>query len=206
MVTITNILLNQSKITNLRLVNDQIYLGLGTTKKSIDIMIEEGYESFFNYVERIGLAQEPDLIVLSSIHHYYYDPKEMNSFKTLVNLKELNKIKQLKPFLNSFLRFMPEKSNFVGCFIDNEKINGYELRNLSNSDNDNYNVIDLENGIVSRFPFINMLYSRLDSKTNNYMSKKDISILLKEFDFKVKDMTAYNGFTFFHSQKIQVYN
>jgi hypothetical protein len=206
MAAITNNNLNQSRVTNLRLVNDHIHLDLGTIKEPIDIIIEEGYESLYNYVEWIGLAKEPDLIVLSSKHHYYYDPKEMNSFKTVINLKELNKIKQIKSFLNSFLHFMPEKSNFVGCFIDNEKINGYVLRNLSNSYSDKNNFNDLENGIVSRFPFINMLYSILDSKTNNYMSKKGISILLKEFDFKVMDMTEYNGFTFFHAQKFQAYN
>jgi hypothetical protein len=206
---LTNVLLNPTKITNLsnlRLVNNQAYLNLNSSKEAIDILLEEGGESFYNYVSWLGLSNEPDLIVLSSKHHYYYDPEEMNNTKTVINIKELNQIKNIKLFLYSCLNFLPEKSNFIGCFIDNEKINGYELRKLSNSYRDKNSDDDLENGIVSRFPFINMLYSIVDSKTNRYMSRKSISLLLKEFDFKIMDMTEYKGFTFFHSQKFHAYN
>ena len=202
----TSILLKQSKIPKIRFINDPIYVVLDTNEKAIEILITEGGRSFYNYVEWLGLAKETDLIVLSSKHHYYYDPVEMNNITTIINLKELNQIKQINTFLNSCLTFLPEKSNFVGCFIDNEKVNGYEIRNLSNSYPDKKNVEDLENGIISRFPFINMLYSIMDSKTNRYMSRKSISLLLEEYDFKVMDMTEYNGLTFFHSQKFQDFN
>ena len=203
MANVTNIQLNQSKISNLRFISDSMHLDISAKKEAIDILVEEGGESFYNYVEWLGLATEPDLIVLSSKHHYYYDPEEMDGVKTVVNLKELNQIKHIKPFLHSCLHFLPENSNFVGCFIDNEKINGYELRNLSHAYSGENNVDDLDNGIVSRIPFVNWIYSLMDAKTNRYMSKKSIALLLKEFNFKVMDMTGYNGFTFFHSQKFQ---
>jgi hypothetical protein len=203
---ITNILQNPTKISNLRIVNNPGYSDFNTNNKAIDILKEEGGESFYNYIGWLGLAKEPDLVVLSSKHHYYYDPEEMHNTRTVINVKELNQIKQIKPFLNSCLNFLPEESNFIGCFIDNEKINGYELRNLSNSYSDKKNDDDLENGIVSRFPFINMLYSLVDSKTNRYMSKKSITLLLKEYDFKIMDMTECRGFTFFHSRKFHDYN
>ena len=206
MNNIINILQNPTKSSDLRIVNDAGYSDFKTTNKAIDILMEEGGESFYNYIVWLGLSQEPDLVVLSSKHHYYYDPEEMHNTKTIINVKELNQIKQIKPFLNSCLNFLPEKSNFIGCFIDNEKINGYELRNLSNSYSKNSNENDLENGIISKFPFINMLYSIIDSKTNRYMSKKSITLLLKEFDFKIMDMTECRGFTFFHSQKFYDYN
>ena len=206
MNNIINILQNPTKSSDLRIVNDAGYSDFKTTNKAIDILMEEGGESFYNYIVWLGLSQEPDLVVLSSKHHYYYDPEEMNNTKTVINVKELNQIKQIKPFLHSCLNFLPEKSNFIGCFIDNEKINGYELRNLSNSYSKNSNENDLENGIISKFPFINMLYSIIDSKTNRYMSKKSITLLLKEFDFKIMDMTECRGFTFFHAQKFHDYN
>jgi hypothetical protein len=203
MANITNIQLNQMNTPNLRLVNGAGYSDISISGNAIDTLIEEGGVNFYNYVSWLGFSTEPDLIVLSSKHHYYYDPEEMNNTKTIINIKELNQIKEIKPFLNSCLHFLPEESNFIGCFIDNEKINGYELRDISNSNDDNVNDDDLENGIVSRFPFINMIYSLIDSKTNRYMSKKSITLLMKEFDFKVMDMTEYNGFTFFHARKIQ---
>jgi hypothetical protein len=203
---VTNVLLNPTTISDLRMIIHPGYSDLNATQKALDILIEEGGESFYNYIDWLGLSNEPDLVVLSSKHHYYYDSEEMNNTKTVINVKELNQIKHIKPFLHSCLHFLQEKSNFIGCFIDNEKINGYELRNLSNSYSDKRNEDDLENGIVSRFPFINMLYSIIDSKTNRYMSRKTITLLLKEFEFKVMDMTECKGFTFFHSQKYQEYN
>jgi hypothetical protein len=206
MTDITNIELNQTIESNLRLVRRADSLNINTPKNAIDTLIEEGGESFCNYVNWRGLLREPDLIVLSSKHHYYYDPEEINNAKTIVNIKEINQINQIKPFLHSCLHSLSEKSNFIGCFIDNEKINGYKLRNLSDSYADKVKDDDLENGIVSRFPFINMIYSLIDSKTNRYMSKTGIALLLKQFDFKIMDMTEYQAFTFFHAQKFQDYH
>lgn len=203
MANITYRKLNQTNRPNLRLINGAGFLDINTPKNAIDILIKEGGESFYNYVNWLGLLNEPDLLVLSSKHQHYYDPEEINNTKTIVNIKELNQIKQIKPFLHSCLHFLPEGSNFVSCFIDNEKINGYELRIISNSYSETVKDDNLVNGIVSRFPFINMIYSLIDSKTNRYMSKKSISFLLKEFGFIVMDMTVYNGFTFFHSRKFQ---
>ena len=92
----------------------------------------------------------------------------MASLNTLINLKELNRFKDIKNFLQSCLYYLPPNSNFVGCFTDNEKVNGYELKYRSSSDN-NKQLDDIEHGIVSKFPFINMLYSRMDSKIYKYM-------------------------------------
>jgi hypothetical protein len=173
---------------------------MSVNKEAIDILISEGGESFYNYVEWLGLADEPDLIVLSSEHHYYYDPEEMNRFKTIINLKELNQIKNIKTFLQSCLNYLPQKSNFVGCFTDNERVNGFELKYRSSSHNKR-GMDAVENGIVSTFPFVNMIYSLMDSRVYNYMTKMHISQLLGEYGFKVIDMTAVSGLTLFHSQK-----
>ena len=56
------------------------------TNEAFNTLMAEGGESFYNYVDCLGLADEPDLVVLSSKHHYYYDPEEMNGFKTVINL------------------------------------------------------------------------------------------------------------------------
>ena len=57
------------------------------TNQAINILINEGGESFYKYVDWLGLANDPDLVVLSSLHHYYYDADEMNKVKTVINLK-----------------------------------------------------------------------------------------------------------------------
>jgi hypothetical protein len=186
--------------TNINLL--KIPLNKGVTNKAIDTLMAEGGESFYNYVDCLGLAYEPDLVVLSSRHHYYYDPEEMNGFKTVINLKEFNQIKNIKSFLNSFLNYLPQESNFIGCFTDNEKVNGYELKYRSSNDHKR-GLDDIDNGIVSSFPFLNMLYSLMDSKIYNYMSRMTILQMLRDYGFKIVDMTEVRGLTLFHSQKTE---
>lgn len=201
MVNETSIIINQNTGANLNMPGDSI--DLVTTSEAIDILITEMGEGFYNYVNTIGLAKDPNLIVLSSLHNYYYDAEEMNNAKTVINLKELNKIEGIKSLLKSYLHFLPQNSNFVGYFVDNKKIDRYGLSNNSSYYANKKIFDELENGIVSRSPFINMLYSVMDLKTNTYMSEKSVTLLLEDYGFRVIDMTEYNGLTFFHSLKVR---
>lgn len=195
-------ILDQRTAINLTLQNSRT--DFPATGGAVDILIAEGGESFYNYVDWLGLSKDPDLIVLSSQHHYYYEAEEMNNVKTVINMKELNQIKQVKYFLHSIYNILPQKSNFIGCFVDNTKINQYVLRNGSSSHHREKSNDDIENGIVSAVPFINRLFSILDSKTNTYLSESSVTFLLKDFGFKVMDMTLIDGFTYFHSQKVRI--
>ena len=197
----TGIILNQNKWTDLNVPGHSH--NLVATTESIDILIAEMGEGFYNYVNTIGLAKDPNLIVLSSRHSYFYDADEMNNAKTVINLKELNKIEKIKSLLKSDLHYLPQNSNFVGCFIDSKKIDRYLVRKNSAYFTNKKLSDDIENGIVSRNPFLNMLYSIMDLKTNTYMSERSVTLLLEDFGFRVLDMTEYNGLTFFHSQKVR---
>lgn len=171
--------------------------------EAVDKLITEGGEGFYNYVDSLGFSNDSNLIVLSSRHHYYYDSEEMNKAKTVVNLKELNRIKEIKSLLHSHLHFLPEKCNFVGCFVNNRKIERYTLRKNVTPKEKIRNSDDVELGIVSRFPFLNMLYSYMDSKTNNYLSEESVALMLGVHGFKIINMKEVNGLTFFHSQKVE---
>jgi hypothetical protein len=171
--------------------------------EAFDKLITEGGESFYNYVDSRGLSKDSNLIVLSASHHYYYDNDEMNNAKTVINLKELNTIKEIKGLLYSHLHFLPKSCNFVGCFVNNRKIERYTLRKYTTGEEKIRNSDNVELGIVSRFRFINMLYSLLDSKTNNYLSEKSVEVMLGVHGFKVIDMKEANGLTFFHSRKVE---
>jgi hypothetical protein len=179
---------------------------LNQSKKNpfIETLTSEGGENFVSYIRSIGLDRDPNPVVLSSLHHYFYDADEMKHVKTVINLKELNQMKEIKSFLHSIFHILPQKSNFIGCFIDNDKINGYVLRKKLTSSSEKKSFDDIENGIVSRIPFLNMLYSIMDSKTNRYMSQRSVSLLLNDHGFKVLDMKEQNGITFFHAQKNQI--
>jgi len=163
----------------------------------------ENCENFTKYIERLDLSKDPNLVVLSSQHHYYYDADEMTNVKTIINLKELNQIKQLKDFLHSIYHILPPKCNFIGCFVNNKKQSGFVL---NTSPSDSYykrNSDAIENGIVSSSPFLNMLFNMIDSKTNKYMSERSVSLLLGEYGFKVLDMTEMDGLTYFCAQSLR---
>jgi len=176
---------------------------LAETRKTKDNLIAEGGVNFYNYIRKLGLERDPGLVVISSRHHFYYDADDMNKVKTLVNVTELNQIKWIVDFLHTCYQIMPQKSNLIGCFVDNKKIPRYKLRSSSTSNIVKRDFDAIENGIVSRVPFINRLYSMLDSKTNTYMSQSSVCFLLEDYGFKILDMTELDELTFFKAQKAQ---
>ncbi len=201
MVTQTRFIENQKTRIRTRTTLSGDSIDSVIAHEAVDNLITEGGEELYNYVNRIGLAKDPNMIVLSSVHNYYYDAEEINKAKTIIHLKELNKIKQIRNLLQSHLNVLPQKCNFVGFFVNNKKVDRFALRGglsplvlMKESE-------DVDNSIISRSPFINRLYSLLDFKTNTYLSERIVTLLLEENGFQVKDMTEYKGFTFFHSQK-----
>lgn len=166
-----------------------------------DKFASEGCEDFYNYIDWIGLAKDPDLIVLSTSHHYYYDAEEMKDVSTVINLKKINEIRQIKEFLSNIFDILPQGSFFAGYFSDNnnqsrfigddQRLQRQRARRLE----------AVENGIVSNNSFINMMYNIMDSRTNRSMTKMAATLLLKEAGFKVLDMTELNGHTYFCAEK-----
>jgi hypothetical protein len=200
-----NITVNPTAISTLNSPPGSI--DLVAANEAFDNLITEGGEDLYNYVNKIGLAKDPNMIVLSSRHGYFYGGEEISNAKIVINLKELNQIKEINSFLQSCLISLPERCNFIGCFVNNKKIDRFVLRNNSDLTRNKKNSDSIELGIVSRFPFMNRLYSLLDLKTNSYMSERSVTLLLKCYGLEVLDMTEYKGLTFFHSQKVSnIYN
>ena len=181
MENITDSIITKGTEANLSLPVSSIDMVVAS--EAVDNLISEGGEGFYNYVNRIGLANDSNLIVLSSQHKYYYDSEEIDKVRTVINLKELNLIKQISSLLHSHLRFLPLRCNFVGCFVNNEKTDRYALRKSSCYNEKIKNNDKVELGIISRFPFINMLYSIMDSRTNKYMSERIVTSMLSVHGF-----------------------
>jgi hypothetical protein len=160
----------------------------------------EGNQSFNNYIEWLGLARDAKLVVLSSIHHYYYDAEEMKNIKTVVNLKELNYIKDISTFLHSIFLILPPKSYLLGCFLDNKRQGIFSLRERKPVNSNDVKSDEFKNGITSRVPLLNTLFTFLDAKTNKYLSRNIVTLHLENNGFKVVDMTELNGLTYFCSQ------
>jgi hypothetical protein len=145
-------------------------------------LLAEGGESFLSYVKSQGLSRESGLMVLSSNHHYYYDEVDLKNIATLVNLKKLNMIEHLGTFLDTLYRILPPDANFIGCFTDSKNLKKSSILSYYNT------------------AFLNQLINLIDSKTNHYMTRKEVMNLLAANGFKIIDMTEMNGLTFFYAK------
>jgi len=155
--------------------------GLKGKDPAIESLLSEGGDDFFQYLTWIGLAKEPNLMVISSNHHYYYDHNDLRGIKTLINLKKLNHVRHLESFLNTLCRILPPKASFVGCFKNSgNTANGIQFQNPAR----------LMNGVMNIF----------DSKPERVLSKKGVTKLLEDHKFKVNDITDINGITYFWAQ------
>jgi hypothetical protein len=142
-------------------------------------LLAEGGENFFHYINWLGLAKDPNMMILSSIHHYYYDFNDLKGVNTLVNLKKFNQINHIDTFLSNVFHVLPPKAKFVGCFVDNKIRRGLAMP------------------FYRSFRFLNRLINIVDPKTDRFMSRKDVIKLLESHDFRIVDMTEINNITFF---------
>jgi hypothetical protein len=138
-------------------------------------------EDFIQYLHWLKLDEEPNLLSLSSTHHYYYDSNDLKTVKILLNLKPLNSIKHLETFMCIMVRLLPHKSNFIGYF-KNDTVN----RSVFSF----YHSTKFFDGMINYF----------DSRTDNSLTKKEVSELLEEYKLKVVDITDINGMTYFCSR------
>lgn len=147
-----------------------------------DSLISEGGEDFYNYINWLGFSKDPNMMVLSSIHHYYYDFNELKGVRTLVNIKQLNQINHIDSFLRNVFRVLPPKANFVGCFKDNKIHRG------------------MAGPFYQSFKLLSGLINLIDSKTDRFLSRKYVIKLLESHDFRITDMTEISDITYFCAQ------
>jgi hypothetical protein len=141
----------------------------------------EGGVTFFQYLKSFDLFRVPELLILSPNIHFYYDENDLKDVRTFILLRKLNLIKDLDIFLHTLSLILPANVNFVGCFSDNKtlKWNGF-VSNLSNK-----------------------ITNILDSKTDHFLDKKDVSELLEKHGFKLIDMTEMDDLILFYSQTVR---
>jgi hypothetical protein len=160
------------------------------------------YRLYFEYLDWLGLADETETLILSPDRHFYYDNEEVKHVKVLVNLKNLNHIRQVKEFLSTVNLAMENRSYLVGSFIDRKYQYGFFANSHYSSMDAHEGVDPVENGISSRIPLLNMLYDLIDSRTNNRnMTRKSVKMMLEITGFKVLDISEINGISCFCAQK-----
>lgn len=187
-----NLTNNEAKsISEARDVNQEVYASL----------MAEGGENFYEYLKSIGLSSDPNMVLLPSLHHYYYDIEDLEEVKTIVNLKQLNKIKQPKEFLNNIYHILPISSCFIGNYVDGKNQLGF-FPKTSAAGYKTTGIDPIENGISSRIPFLNMIYDIMDAKTNRFLTRRTVATMLEEVGFKILDMTEIKGLSYFSVRKV----
>ena len=161
----------------------------------------EGCEDFYNYLDWVGLVKNPDILILSPSHHYYYDAEDMKGIESVINLKKLNEIRNIKDFLRNIFEVLSIGSYFTGFFRDKNYQGGYSHDEQEIRKKRSRHLEAINNGVESEIPFINMMYKIMDLKTNRNMTAVTARLFLKETGFKVLDMTELNGLTYFCAQK-----
>lgn len=172
----------------------------GNSKLFSELSVESRGD-LFSYLDQLGVSDVSALLVIPSAHHYFYNAEDLIGVKTILNLKQLNHVRDIKGFLQNIFFLLPESSRFVGSFVDNRVQNGFSdqfhnrVKSLS-ARTDAY-----ENGIDSRIPFINRMYSLIDARTNSYLTRKSVTNLIQDSGLRLLSMTDLNGLTYFCSQK-----
>ncbi len=158
-------------------------------------------QSLIDYLDRMGLVKESGMLVIPSSRHYFYDADDMKGIRTVITLRQLNYIREIRDFLRQITGLLPVKSNFIGCFVDNraQSAAGDKGGNLTGQLSGKTEAY--ENGIESRIPFINRMYSIIDFRTNRYLTRRTVTSLLKESGLELVGMTEINGLTYFHARK-----
>lgn len=158
-------------------------------------------QSLIDYLDRMGLVKESGMLVIPSSRHYFYDADDMKGIRTVITLRQLNYIREIHDFLRQITGLLPVKSNFIGCFVDNRTQSGTADKGGSQPGQLSDKTEAYENGIESRIPFINRMYSIIDFRTNRYLTRRTVTSLLKESGLELVGMTEINGLTYFHARK-----
>jgi hypothetical protein len=144
----------------------------------IDYLIAEGGENFYSYLKLLGIADEPNMMVLSSRHHYYYDNNDLKGVVNLINLKRLNLLRHLDSFIHTVSSASSQGCNFIGCFTD------WRTREITEVPSRRYR------------GFINSP----DCRSEIEIDRIYVSRLLEEHRFTVIDMTVISGLTYFRTE------
>ena len=187
------------------------YTGIKTARGSSPVMSRlqillaeltaEVRQDLISYLDGMGLINDPSMLVIPSTRHYFYDAEDMKGIKTVVNLKPLNHVREIRDFLRRLAEMLPGDCTFVGCFTDNKSQNGFSDKYGNLPRHLSHKAEAYENGIESRIPFINRMYSFIDMKTNRYLTARTVYMLLEESNLQLVTMTEKNGLTYFHARK-----
>ncbi len=169
-------------------------------------LVDEAGEEVFQYIEKYKLLEKHHSMILSSIRHYLFGSEEIKQVNTVISLKQINRINQIRFFLQNMNHVLPINGHFVGCFID--------YKNHRQTILQNYPFLwgylllfthSFSNRIIPRIPPFSWVHSIFNDNKIKCLTASEARILLDENGFHVIDVTEINGLSYFISKKIRHY-
>jgi hypothetical protein len=157
---------------------DSIYSGNMSHNSTSIYLLADGDENFLDYLNSRGIRGGSDLLVLPSNYHYFYDRKDLRGIKTVINLRELNYIKDLNAFLYNLHFILPADASLFGRFSAERT--------------------DTIGDLLSTF--INRFNNFIDLRTFHSLGKKEVQKLMEIHGFRISDLSETDGSNYFHSQ------
>jgi hypothetical protein len=143
---------------------------------------DENGKNFFYYLNMLNLENDPNSLILSSIHHYYYNVDDLKKVSTIIQVKELNNISDIHKFFKSIVSVLSSNTNLIGCFQDN---NIYK------------------NNIFGLSWMTNWILNMIDGKSSHYMSRKKVINILLKYKLEILDITEFDNLTYFYVKVIK---
>ncbi len=147
--------------------------------------VENESKDFYNYITRLNLVKNDEILVLPARKHFFYAEDEILQFKAIVNLSKLNYISNLRAFVRILKSFVKDDSYFFGCFINNKYLSYPRFKETPHS--------------FSKF--INSIRLLIDFKMKRLMSENDVKRLFESFQFEIVNMKEIRGVTYFYAKK-----
>jgi hypothetical protein len=179
-VSVSEKIEKNSLISGLEFDERRLTAGQTVSSPVLEKMIMEGGIDFYNYLRWIGLSEQPNIMVLTSMRQYYYDNNDLKNIGVLINMKKLNQVTHLESFIHTLFRLLPYQSAFVGCFC-----NPGEERS--------------EMACERSVKFFNG-FRTAGCRAGRSLTRISVANMLNNNGFILKDMTDINGLAYFWAQ------
>jgi hypothetical protein len=179
-VSVSEKIEKNSLISGLEFDERRLTAGQTVSSPVLEKMIMEGGIDFYNYLRWIGLSEQPNIMVLTSMRQYYYDHNDLKNIGVLINMKKLNQVTHLESFIHTLFRLLPYQSAFVGCFCNPSEERSEVARERS---------VKFFHGFRSA-----------GCRAGRSLTRISVVNMLNNNGFIVKDMTDINGLAYFWAQ------
>lgn len=166
-------------------------------------LLNEDCEDFYNYVDWLDLVKSPNIIVIPATNSFFYIPEDMAGTETVINLKPLNLIKNVKAYLDKMHSFLPEYTYLTGCYED--YFNGDKRdRNFNNTGNNMREKTagrNTDSAFLSASKISHLIHELFTRRLRTGLTRESARALLQDAGFTVLDITPLNNKTYFCAQK-----